>query len=187
MIDFEKKIVLYLNRSRSESLDKISEFVSSVKVLFLGWVIFIAFMMTVDFQEGLKLFFELALVFAIHYFFSELIIKYGSKKMLLIRKRPYVQFPGEIRGIGHNFSDSSFPSSHMASVTGGLIVLNSFFPIFWPLFVLFAVVLGLSRLYNGMHYPSDILAGIILGFIYGFTTLDVYPYLVEFTRSILLY
>lgn len=185
MRDIEKEIVIYLNHSRHKWLDKISEFVSNVKVLFVGWIIFIALMMIVDLDTGLKLFFELALVFIIHYFFSEFIIKFGSKKLLLIRKRPYVQYPQEIRGIGRNFSDSSFPSSHMASVTGGLIVLHSFYPMLLPLLVLFAIILGISRIYNGMHYPSDILAGIILGFIYGFTTLSVYPYLVEEIKNVL--
>ncbi|EKE25070.1 MAG: phosphoesterase PA-phosphatase related protein [uncultured bacterium] len=184
MHNIEKEIVVYLNKSRSKKLDVLSEFISSVKVLFIGWVIFIAIMTFLNFQDGLKMFFELALVFIIHYFFSELIIKYGSKKILLIRKRPYVQYPNEIRGIGRNFSDSSFPSSHMASVTGGLIVLNSFFPLFWPIFIFFALMLGISRLYNGMHYPSDIIAGAILGFIYGFTTLSIYPNLVVLIGSI---
>lgn len=185
MQDIEKEIVVYLNSLRSKKLDKVSEFISSVKVLFMGWVIFIAIVMFFSLDLGLKLFFELALVFMVHYFFSEFIIKFGSKKFLFIRKRPYVQYPKEIRGIGRNFSDSSFPSSHMASVTGGMIVLNSFFPAFWPVFIVFGILLGLSRLYNGMHYPSDILAGVILGFIYGFTTLSVYPHLVVLIKSIL--
>lgn len=184
MRDIEKEIVVYLNSLNSKNISKVSEFISNVTVLFVGWILFIAIMMAINFEMGTKLFFELALVFIIHYFFSELVIKYGSKKLLLIRKRPYVQYPKEIKGIGKNFSDSSFPSSHMASVSGGLIVLNSFFPMLWPVFIVFALVLGLSRLSNGMHYPSDIVAGVILGFIYGFTTLSVYPQLVVLIKRI---
>jgi membrane-associated phospholipid phosphatase len=33
--------------------------------------------------------------------------------------------------------------------------------------------MGWSRLRNGMHYPSDILAGIILGILYGYLALAI--------------
>lgn len=182
-MDIEKSIVIYLNKFHSNSIDWISEMISNIKVLFFGWVLFIVISMFSNFQLGLKLFFQLALVFIIHYFFSELIIKFGSKKLHLIRRRPYVRYPDEIKGIGKNFSDSSFPSSHVASVVGGLIVLNSMFPFLWPAFVIFAILLALSRLHNGMHYPSDIVAGVILGIIYGYLTLNLSPFLMNIVNS----
>ena len=167
----EKKIVIYLSKFHWAPLDWVSETISNIKVLVVLWLSIIAFAMTINLKFGLVIALQLALVFAIHYAVSEGIIKYGAKKFFLIRRRPYVAYPDEIKGIGHNFSDSSFPSSHMASVTGGLIILWAAFPLAWPALVAFGLLLAFSRLHNGMHYPSDILAGIALGFIYGFTVL----------------
>jgi membrane-associated phospholipid phosphatase len=36
-----------------------------------------------------------------------------------------------------------------------------------PLCAAFAIVMCLSRVHNGMHYPSDVLSGSILGVGYG--------------------
>ncbi len=67
---------------------------------------------------------------------------------------------------------SSYPSGHTASActlyVGLAIVLASYIRgtaarvAVWALAVLLPVAVGLSRVYRGMHYPSDVLAGAIL-------------------------
>jgi membrane-associated phospholipid phosphatase len=67
---------------------------------------------------------------------------------------------------------SSYPSGHTASActlyVGLAIVIASFIRgtaarvIVWALAVLVPVAVGLSRVYRGMHYPSDVLAGALL-------------------------
>ncbi|EKE12034.1 MAG: hypothetical protein ACD_14C00037G0004 [uncultured bacterium] len=163
----EKKIVIFLNKLHWVPLDFASKIISNIAFLSVLWFAVIIFAMSIDFSFGLDIFVKLIMVFILHYIISEGIIKHGAKKLSLQRIRPYVAFPKEIRGIGRNFSDSSFPSSHMASVTGGLVILFSAFPVVWPALLAFAVLLAFSRLHNGMHYPSDILAGIFLGLMYG--------------------
>ena len=171
----EKNIVIFLSRLHWAPLDWVSEMISNIKVLMVFWASVITFAMSIDFKFGVSILIKLILVFALHYVVSEGIIKYGAKRFSIVRKRPYVAYPGEIRGIGHNFSDSSFPSSHMASVTGGLVILYASFPAAWPALLLFGILLAFSRLHNGMHYPSDIVAGIVLGIIYGSVVLILTP------------
>ncbi len=175
----EKGIVKFLNKYRWKFLDSLSLLISKIAFLSSLWILVIILALIIDLQSGIRLFIEIVIVFIIHYVISECIIKHGAKRFSLIRTRPYIAFPEEIRMIGKNFSDSSFPSSHVSSVIGGLIVVYAAFPSAWPALVVFAILLSLSRLYNGMHYPTDVLAGIILGFIYGFLTLIIAP---EFLR-----
>jgi undecaprenyl-diphosphatase len=88
-----------------------------------------------------------------------------STKFLIKRVRPHIKI------IEANiFSklmqyDPSFPSAHTATITalGGVITILH--PITFPLIVVVCVGVGISRIYLGQHYPSDVLVGAIIGVI----------------------
>ncbi|MEI6673178.1 MAG: phosphatase PAP2 family protein [bacterium] len=60
--------------------------------------------------------------------------------------------------MGKQYSDSSFPSSHMVLTVAMATVMILLFPAVWPYAILYILIMAWSRMYNGMHYPSDILA-----------------------------
>lgn len=64
--------------------------------------------------------------------------------------------------------EKSFPSGHttsaMAAMTGLFCMTNK--KVSWTAF-LFAIVMGISRIYLCVHYPSDVLGGLIIGLIAG--------------------
>ncbi len=61
----------------------------------------------------------------------------------------------------------SFYSNHTSNVFTFATYTTVFFPAAAvPLFTM-ASVIGYSRIYNGVHYPSDVLAGAIMGIIWG--------------------
>ena len=73
----------------------------------------------------------------------------------------------------------SFPSGHAASSFACATVLAAFAPkLRWPLFVLAAAV-AWSRVYVGVHYPLDVLAGALWGIALGVATLRLAPILAK--------
>jgi undecaprenyl-diphosphatase len=107
----------------------------------------------------------LSFVFAAGLFY--LVAEIGFKTVLVneigIRPRPYVVHAEIIKPIGKLYSDSSFPSSHITLTVAMITVLIILFPAMRPYAILYALLMAWSRMYNGMHYPSDVLAGAILG------------------------
>ena len=61
--------------------------------------------------------------------------------------------------------DWSFPSSHAASTTAAAVAYSGLLRRRWPLFSI--PVMMSSRVILGVHYPSDVLAGALLGAVMG--------------------
>ncbi len=78
------------------------------------------------------------------------------------RPRPPVDLPDVILRVGLT-ETFSMPSSHSANWFGGAMVACLFFRRSARFMFPLAAAVGFSRIYNGVHYPSDVLAGAILG------------------------
>lgn len=64
---------------------------------------------------------------------------------------------------------TSFPSNHAANCFAGAVVLAWYFRRGRYYFYIFAALVAISRPALGVHYPSDILAGALLGSVVGET------------------
>ena len=87
-------------------------------------------------------------------------------KPMFGRARPWVAIP-EARPFFGERGSYSFPSVHATNSMAGALVLGAVFPGARLAFVAGSVLIGYSRVYTGDHYPSDVLAGWILGFVIG--------------------
>ena len=94
-------------------------------------------------------------------------------KKITNRKRPFLDNP-QCHTLGRLFQDYSFPSGHTCAACVLSIVLASGFPWLAQILILLAVLTGLSRIYLGQHYPTDVLAGGIIGIITGIVTIRLF-------------
>lgn len=82
-------------------------------------------------------------------------------KYLIMRPRPYTEISNLILlDLG---TDYSFSSGHTSTSTAMAYLLSKEYKR-W-IFMLIPVVVAFSRLYIGVHYPSDILGGFLIGFL----------------------
>lgn len=62
-------------------------------------------------------------------------------------------------------SGYSFPSSHAVNNFAGALLLSYFLPRWTWAFFLFASTVAFSRMYVGVHYPADVVAGAVIGLL----------------------
>ncbi len=125
-------------------------------------------------------------------------------KNLVARTRPYEAIEGLVNIIEKQ-KDFSFPSGHTGStfaVSGVILVIALFgmpiiakegnlireksslaMRIIAVVFIIYSVLLGFSRLYVGVHYPTDVLAGLALGLITSVIAYLVYQLILKKTAN----
>src|SRR5437868_1864071 len=91
-------------------------------------------------------------------------LSFGVKD-LTARARPFEAHP-QIHPL-YVVHSSSFPAGHAATAFAGATLLAYLAPRLTPLFAALAVAIGFSRVYVGVHYPGDVLAGAVLGIVVG--------------------
>ena len=105
-------------------------------------------------------------------------------KNIIARTRPYDDIDGLVCLVGRQM-DYSFPSGHTGAafaVAGAMLVVALFglpiiektgeitredasltFKLVSVLLIMYATLLAFSRMYVGVHYPTDVLCGLLLG------------------------
>lgn len=89
----------------------------------------------------------------------------GLKELLDAARPPAVLASGSFHLIGPALSQTSFPSGHSVAAAlwcGVLIAHTRWIEVRWLLLVL-AILVGLSRVAVGVHWPLDVLAGMTIG------------------------
>lgn len=71
-------------------------------------------------------------------------------------------------GITDYKSSKSFPSSHAANSMAFAVFVGWRYKKIMSLLVVIAVLIGISRVYVGVHYPSDVLGGMSVGVFMAF-------------------
>ncbi len=65
----------------------------------------------------------------------------------------------------HSPQSGSFPSNHALNTFTGAMILSWYYPGLWPVYFSIAALTAYSRVYVGVHYPSDVVAGALMGLL----------------------
>lgn len=91
-------------------------------------------------------------------------------KSLFGRMRPTVDIGAII--VGDGATNFSFPSTHTTFAWALALVMSRIEPRYTVWFFVLAALISLSRIYLGVHYPGDIVGGILLGLAIGHAALE---------------
>ena len=91
----------------------------------------------------------------------------GIIKHVVARVRPYEVVAG-LEPLVRSGDPNSFPSGHTSAAFSAGVVWSRTLPRRWAKVaaIAAAALMGFSRLYVGVHYPTDVLAGAVLGSLY---------------------
>jgi undecaprenyl-diphosphatase len=98
----------------------------------------------------------------------KLFVERAIVKLFVDRERPYVSFRDDIIVRGGNFDGLSYPSGHALTAFAIAVLIASVLPPVWrPAPIVWAVLVGVARLYMGEHNLYDVVAGAALGAMFG--------------------
>src|SRR5262245_1322094 len=122
-----------------------------------GWAAVALAFLVADFGRGLRVTAEALPVL----WLTMLTVNYPLKR-LFRRRRPFAAFVNA-RVSGPRPRDFSLPSGHSAAAFAGALLFGSYAPEWAPAFYALATVIAFSRVYLGVHYPSDVVLGAAAG------------------------
>jgi undecaprenyl-diphosphatase len=102
------------------------------------------------------------------------VLLYKYLKSRLVRERPYISLVGIVPGTPA-LDRYSFPSGHTLHAVSFTVLATSSFPELAWLLVPFATLVAASRVVLGLHYPTDVAAGAIIGATLAVVGIAVFP------------
>jgi len=92
-------------------------------------------------------------------------------KITIQRARPYqlgiVSLLPKLQEASHNIWNFSFPSSHAMFAFCAIPILSKQYPKLKNVWIAIAVLIAFSRIYLGLHFFSDVIAGGLIGYVTG--------------------
>lgn len=169
----DKKGFLTINNIESSVIDRFMKYYSFILGHFIFWMMVLLIPTFLGYIDHVAM----ILLGMVENVCSAYTLKY-----LFRRRRPYEALEGV--KILDQPKDPSFPSSHVQNCSFFVFTLSTIWPFTLIPLLFILVILAVSRIYVGAHYPSDVIAGIFLGLIFTFIyLLWLYP-LAQFFYSL---
>lgn len=167
IIEIEYAILDFIEKYLSSPLmDKIMVFFTKLGDFGIIWIVICALLLIHPKTRYIGFVGLFSLLFS-------LLINNIMLKNIFQRTRPFVEINKEL--IIPIPLESSFPSGHTSSSFACAFVFGKYFkkPYYYFTYIL-AVIIAFSRLYLYVHFPTDILAGVVMGYFCGFLAIVLF-------------
>lgn len=147
---FDTALVIYIQNLHTPILNELFIFLSEIYVVGGATCILSLFLLRKKLQKNIiPLWVSAGLSYAIIHLI----------KSIVLRPRPFITLGFEplMRATSY-----SFPSGH----AGFVFAVIPFLPR-WQIWTIFAILVAFSRVFVGVHYPSDVIFGAIIGYSVG--------------------
>ena len=167
LLEFDQLVFNWINAGlRNPVLDWLMPVVSNWQYFWLPLLLVLAIILIRGGSRSRWILLGLIMVLALGDSFTSLVLK-----PFFDRPRPYITLNDIMVFKDHWVPSSairahktiSFPSTHAVNATAAATLLIFYFRKWWPIPVVFVILVGFSRVYMGLHYPSDVLAGMVVG------------------------
>jgi len=172
----DQQLFLFLNSLHSPGWDKVMVLISA-KLTWVPLYLFILVLLAIKYKKSLLLIIPIIILtitaadqLSVHAF-----------KEVFMRLRPCHE--PSLEGLVHTVNDKcggmyGFVSSHAANSFAAAVLSIGLLRKKWftVLMITWAVLVSYSRVYLGVHYPGDIIAGAALGALLGYVFYKLYFY-----------
>jgi len=160
---------------KNQLLDFLSIFFAQYLIYLLMGFLVLLFILTRKDKMKVRLMIMLS-------FLAGLLSRFLVKALLvdfIKRARPFIFFHNisPLIMVSQNEYFQSFPSGHIIFLFALSTVLYRLNKKLGIVFFLSSSIVGMARIFVGIHWPSDIIAGAILGFLTGLITYKLYKFL----------
>ena len=164
-LQLEFQILNLIANMRTDLLDTILPMISSFGDKGIGWIVLSVILTCIPRYRKAGITMGLALIFC-------LLIGNMTLKPLIARPRPYTYFP-EMTLLIAPLADFSFPSGHTFASFASATALFLYHKKAGIAAYILAAIIAFTRLYLYVHFPSDVIAGMLLGIFSGWLTYQI--------------
>lgn len=158
MNTLDRNILDFIQKNiRNPFLDSTMPFITALGDVGIFWIILCVILLITKKYRKVGIVCALSLIITT-------ILGDGIIKNIIQRARPFMSDVNLVLLIAKP-KTFSFPSGHTASSFAAAAALSAYIKPYGKLFFALAALIAFSRLYLYVHYPSDVIAGIIVGIV----------------------
>lgn len=176
LIEIDTKLFIWLNSFHNDFCDKIMWFISGKKEWLPLYALIIGYIIYKCRWRSIWIFLSVGLLITLADTISTQILKENIERLRPSRNpeiSEFVHIVNGYRGGKYGFVSSHAANSMALATFLALVLKNRFFTIF---IITWAILVSYSRIYLGVHYPGDIIGGILLGLVLAYTIFNLYKY-----------